>query len=135
MDQETPVIGHFLRSAWPLFNCVEVYITSLHFVMFFIRENLTQLVNPSQASIWYRRFFFKYFCDLRHCIKVIVFGVIQVCIQSKDGKMRTRITLNADIFYAVKRFELITHSPSTLHPTYRNTETATTSNILESIRS
>ena len=48
MDQETPVIGHFLRSAWPLFNCVEVYITSLHFVMFFIRENIFCIYSASK---------------------------------------------------------------------------------------
>ena len=32
--------------------------------------------------------------------KVSVFGVILVCIQSECGKIRTRITLNTDTFYA-----------------------------------
>ena len=29
---------------------------------------------------------------------------VSLCIQSKCGKMRTRITLNTDIFYAVQDF-------------------------------
>ena len=38
---------------------------------------------------------------LLHCVKVSVFGVILVRIQSECGKIRTTITPNTDTFHAV----------------------------------
>ena len=41
------------------------------------------------------------FSFLFAALKVSVFGVIPVCIQSECGKKRTRITSNKDIFHIV----------------------------------